>query len=159
MQHSDKKDISFALLSMVIGVFVTLQAFSYSYDSSVLLRGLALAMTLMSVAYFVLVWARSRRRPTSESDPHTQPKSPHGQALLVFALVVGCAVLVPLLGFLASFFLFIYASQVLIAKKHRMLHFFYAIGLSFFIFMVFFGFLGVSLPDSLLPIDQFFKFF
>src|SRR5690606_38578358 len=114
--------------------------------------GLALAMTLMSVAYFVLVWARSRRRLASESDPHIQPESIHGQALLVFALVVGCAVLVPLLGFLASFFLFIYASQVLIAKKHRMLHFFYAIGLSFFIFIVFFGFLGVSLPDSLLPI-------
>lgn len=159
MQHSDKKDIGFALLSTAIGVFVTLEAFSYSYDSSVLLRGLALTMTLMSVAYLIVVWFRSRRRSPNESEPHTQQENTYGKAFLIFALVVGCALLVPLLGFLASFFLFIYASQVLIAKKHRKLHFFYAIGLSFFIFIVFFGFLGVSLPESLLPIDRFFKFF
>ncbi|NYT84909.1 tripartite tricarboxylate transporter TctB family protein [Pollutimonas harenae] len=158
MSHSKQKDIVFAISASLLSVFLTWEAFSYSYDSSVLLRGLALAMTLMSIAYLVVVLTRSYQHPDQVAST-SSAVSAHGKALLIFVLVGACALLIPMIGFLVSFFLLIYAGQVLIAGHHRLLHLLYAIGLSLFIYIVFFGFLNVSLPDSRIPIDQFFKFF
>lgn len=154
MSRSKHKELTFAISASALSIFLVWEAFSYSYDSSVLLRGLTLAITLMSVAYLIT----TLRRPTRSTE-EARTNHSHGKAILVFVLVSACALLIPIIGFLASFFLLIYVGQVLIAGHHRLLHLLYAISLSFFIYIVFFGLLNVSLPDSRFPIDQFFKFF
>lgn len=151
---NDKKDLAFALAMSGLSVFLTINSFSYAYDSSVLLRGLSILLALLSLGYLLKVL--TRQKTTHEN---RKEKSTKNAALTVFSLIVFCAILIPLVGFFVSFFLFIYATQTLIAKKHKNLYAFYALGLSLFIYIVFFGFLGVSLPESLLPIDQFIKIF
>lgn len=158
MSRNKQKDIVFAISASLLSLFLTWDAFSYSYSSSVLLRGLTVAMALMSVGYLIVVLTRSYQRADGAASPPNMGTS-YRKALLTFFLVGGCAILIPAIGFLVSFFLLIYVGQVLIAGYHKLFHLLYAIGLSLFIYIVFFGFLNVSLPDSRIPIDQFFKFF
>lgn len=154
MSTNDKKDLIFALAMSSLSIFLTVDSFNYAYDSSVLLRGLAILLVILSLVYLLKIVTKSKENKGESANKPTKKA-----ALLVFSLILASIILIPLVGFFASFFLFIYATQLLIAKKHKNLYIFYAFGLSLFIYIIFFGFLGVSLPESILPIDQFIKIF
>lgn len=157
MTQDAKKDWAFAWLTVGIGAWLSMESFQYSYESSVLLRALSIAVLLMSMAYMFVLHRRHKKAP--EPVEQQAEKSTLIPALIVFGLIVGCALLMPLVGFLLSFFLFIFLAQVVIAKKFKILYLIYSIGLALFIYLVFFGLLGVALPESLVAIDQYFKVF
>jgi hypothetical protein len=79
------------------------------------------------------------------------------KGLLVFGLVGGYILAITLVGFLLATFLFVYIALCSFSGKHRLLYPIYSAALALAIFMLFFNALGVALPDSFLPIDDFFK--
>ena len=155
MYLNDKKNLIFAIAMSVLSIFLTANSFSYAYDSSVLLRGLSILLAILSLSYLAKTIIKNKEKDIEK----TKEKSTAPAAFLVFSLIVFCIIAIPLTGFFVSFLLFIYLTQVLIAKRHKNIYAIYSLLLSLFIYIVFFGFLGVSLPESLLPIDQLLKLF
>jgi len=158
---SIKKDAGFALAFILLSIWITWESFSYSYQSSVLLRGLAMILVVMSVAFFIIriyqylrmAKARGHAAPFLEgNDVRHLLKS-----LLVFGLVGGYILAITLVGFLLATFLFVFISMCCFSGKPRVFYLVYSAALALTIFMLFFNALGVTLPDSLLPFDTFFK--
>lgn len=153
-------NICFAVLSTLLSIFLCFQVFQYSYESSLLLRVLAVAMLMMSIVYSAKIMIFKTviiSESSSLSDNAAQLFSSFVGALTIFLLIVLCALVLPVLGFLITFALFLYVTQVVVARKQRVMYIWVALGLSAFIYTVFFLFLGVSLPDSAIGIDRFFK--
>lgn len=151
-----KKDIIFSLLFLCIGFYISIESFSYGFKSSLFLRGLALSLTAMSAFYLISKLVKHAKSPIAKEQIKTQKTAI--SAISIFILVGCCAALLPIFGFLASFAIFIYASQVCIAKKHKNFYLFYAIVLSLFIYLIFFKFLGVPHPESLLSLEPYIPF-
>lgn len=156
-----KKDIALALAFTALGLWVSWESFSYSYQSSVFLRGLAITLVVMSIILLTTRLSKYRHVVTAadDSSPFIDKKDTRQlvKALLVFGLVGGYILAITLVGFLFATFLFVYIAMCSFSGKHRTLYLVYSAALSLAIFMLFFNALGVTLPDSLLPIDNFFE--
>lgn len=158
---SIKKDAGFALACILLSIWITWESFSYSYQSSVLLRGLAMILVVMSVALFVIRLYQYLRM--AKAAGHTASFLEGNdvrhllKSLLVFGLVGGYILAITLVGFLFATFLFVFISMCCFSGKPRVFFLAYSAALALVIFMLFFNALGVTLPDSLLPFDTFFK--
>ena len=156
-----KRDAAFALAITILGIWLTWESFSYSLQSSFFLRGLAIILVAMSATFFIIRVIEYRRlvKPNGHSAPYFKSDDVRQllKALLVFGLVGGYIVTITLGGFVLATFLFVYFSMCCFSGKHRNYYLAYSAILSLSIFMLFFNALGVSLPDSLLPLDEFFK--
>lgn len=156
-----KRDAAFALVLTILGIWITWESFSYSLQSSFFLRGLAIILVVMSATFFIIRVVQYRRLVISNghSAPYFKSEDVHQllKALLVFGLVGGYIVTITLVGFALATFFFVYLSMCFFSGKHRNYYLAYSAILSILIFMLFFNALGVSLPDSILPLDEFFK--
>lgn len=155
MNLSDRLgDLIFATLSLAVGIILTIAAFSYSYESSILLRVLSIFIVIASIFYLLKIFL-IKYVPDNDESNEVKVLAP----TIVFGAVIAAMALMPVVGFLISFYLLILIIPILISKKIKVLYFIYALGLAYFIFILFFGLLGVSLPESTLSLDQYFKIF
>lgn len=144
-----------------IGAFVTWNAFGYSYNSSFFLRGLALTLLVLGIGYCLVLFMRGRASAPEgdvESEEVEQESSRPFLALHVFALVAGYSVLMYIFGFLLSTFLFVLLGQWSFSPTFKWRHLYYSVALTFFAFFLFFDALGVTLPNSVMTIDDYFRF-
>ena len=158
-----KNQIAAGLFAL-LGATLTWEAFSYSYASSFFLR--ALALTLLALALVFSVQTILQRRSgaddeTQERDteePDTEEREDAGLliALHVFVLTAGYAAAMSVFGFLLPTFAFVLLGQWTFSRQFRWRHVIYAASLSAFIFILFFGLLGATAPQSPLSVDNLF---
>lgn len=157
MQSIHFKNLAFAVIAILISVYLIWTSFNFSFDSSFLLRMMSILMGLLSIAYFVKV-SKSKNKDVIILENNQTPKKYSFDAISVFTMVIILMILFKIFGVFISLFVFVYLGQVYIAKKHKNIYLYVAIGLSLVVFYLFFGFLGIALPESYFDFDHFFKF-
>lgn len=147
------KDLIYGITFLLIGVFLCIETFSYSYSSSIFLRFLALSITTLSLIFTFKSFFNIKKTVQEENEPKN-----YLSAILIFSLVIFFIIMIKVFGFFIANVIFIYLSLIILSKKICLFYFPFSIVFSLFIFTVFFTILGVPLPESLLQFDQYIKF-
>lgn len=147
------KDLIYGIAFLLIGVFLCIETFSYSYSSSIFLRFLALSITTLSLIFTFKSFFNIKKTVQEENEPKN-----YLSAILIFSLVIFFIIMIKVFGFFIANVIFIYLSLIILSKKICLFYFPFSIVFSLFIFTVFFTILGVPLPESLLQFDQYIKF-
>lgn len=154
------QNLIFPSVMTFVGVLLGIASWSYSFESSMLLRGLSVLLTLLSVLLFFNEFKTQKVKTDAlEQTQSVEKKTFAWDICLIFLLIAATMLLIPLLGFMITFTIVVYLVQVVIARKHRNLYIYVALGTTLLIYLIFFAFLGISKPSSVFSIEQYLQFY
>lgn len=142
------RDRLFSVIMLIAGIYLVGEAFSYSYNSSIFLRVMAVSLTLGGAVRLLLSFLHPS---TSSSGAGADSLAP---AATVLILLLGYVALIGVLGFFLSTAIFCLAALVGFGRRFSLSYVLISLGIAAFIFALFFAALGVALPDSTLDFDR-----
>ena len=142
------RDRLFSVIVLIAGIFIVGEAFSYSYNSSIFLRVLAVALTLGASVRLHLSFLRPSSPSTGAGVGSVAP------AAIVLSLLLGYVVLIGVIGFFLATLMFCMAALCSLGRKITLTYVVISLGIAIFIFALFFSGLGVALPESTLDLDR-----
>lgn len=142
------RDRLFSAIVLIAGVFLVGEAFSYSYNSSIFLRVMAVSLALGAAVRLLLSFLRPSSSASGAGADSVAP------AATVLILLLGYVALIEVVGFFLSTAIFCLAALVGFGRRFSLSYVLISLGIAAFIFALFFAALGVALPDSTLDLDR-----
>lgn len=154
------QNLIFPSAMILAGVLLGIASWSYSFESSMLLRALSVLMTLLSLLLFFNELRTLKLTPNQPKEALAKEKKPFAwDTCLIFLIIAATIFLIPVFGFIVTFAVVVYLVQVVIAKRHKNLYIYVAIGVTLVIYLIFFAFLGISPPHSIISVEQYLQFY